>query len=158
MRHHNIAKTHTSQLSQAIDITGHKTMLPNNFVPQRFLTLTDNNRSKSTENGDAPGQVQEKLSALEKKILSGKHYAGQAKNSLLEETDRHIKERLLCAVKIETLAAVINELCEQEKLSPADLQMLIEDKTAAITLKGEQIWLNQLTQEKRWPLFYSFEE
>lgn len=133
-------------------------MLPNNFVPQRFLTLAEETRCNSAGNGETQGQTQEKLLALEKKILSGKHYAGVAKNTLLEETDRHIKERLLCAAKIETLVAVINELCEQEKLNPGDLQMLIEDKTAALTEMEEQLWLNQLTQEKIWPLFYSFED
>lgn len=133
-------------------------MLPNSFMPWRFQLFTVQAGSDSARNSELNGQVQEKLSALEKTILSGKHYAGVAKNALLEETDKHIKERLLCAAKIATLAAVINEVCEQEKLSPADLHMLIEDKTSAIRLKEEQIWINQLTQEKNWPLFYSFED
>ncbi len=133
-------------------------MLPNSFMPWRFQLFTVQDGSDSARNSELNGHVQEKLSALEKTILSGKHYAGVAKNSLLEETDKHIKERLLCAVKIATLTAVINEVCEQEKLSPADLHMLIEDKTSAIRLKEEQIWINQLTQEKNWPLFYSFED
>ncbi|MCT4714983.1 hypothetical protein MUA01_08330 [Enterobacteriaceae bacterium H18W14] len=133
-------------------------MLPNSFVPCRFQVSTVEDHSDSASNSESNSHVQEKLSALEKTILSGKHYAGLAKNTLLEETDKHIKERLLCAAKIQTLVAVINELCEQEKLNPADLQMLIEEKTSDIRLKGEQIWLNQLTQEKSWPLFYSFED
>ena len=133
-------------------------MLPNSFMPWRFQLFTVHDGRDSARNSELNGQVQEKLSALEKTILSGKHYAGVAKNALLEETDKHIKERLLCAAKIATLAAVINEVCEQEKLSPADLHMLIEDKTSAIRLKEEQIWINQLTQEKNWPLFYSFED
>ncbi len=133
-------------------------MLPNSFMPWRFPIFAMKNNSDSASNSELNGQLQEKLAALEKTVLSGKHYAGVAKNSLLEETDKHIKERLLCAAKIATLTAVIGEMCEQEKLSPADLQMLIEEKTAAIRLKEEQIWLNQLTQEKNWPLFYSFED
>lgn len=133
-------------------------MLPKNFVPQAFQALSQKSNSDSAEISNTDDPVQQKLLTLEKTILSGKHYAGQAKNALLEETDKHIKERLLCAIRIETLATVINELVEQEKLNPGDLQMLIEDKMADITLKAEQIWLNQLTQEKNWPLFYSFED
>ncbi|NIY47827.1 hypothetical protein [Cedecea colo] len=133
-------------------------MLPNSFLPWRFQAFAVKDDSDSARNNELHGHVQAKLSALEKTILSGKHYAGVAKNSLLEETDKHIKERLLCAAKIAALTAVINEICEQEKLSPADLHMLIEDKTSAIRLKEDRIWLNQLTQEKNWPLFYSFED
>lgn len=133
-------------------------MLPKNFVPQRFHVLTMKNNSDSAEKSDLDDPIQQKLSTLEKTILSGKHYAGQAKNTLLEETDKHIKERLLCAVKIEVMVTIINEIVEQEKLNPGDLQMLIADKTADVTLKAEQIWLNQLTHEKSWPLFYSIED
>lgn len=133
-------------------------MLPKNFSPWRFPVLTEKGNSDSAEKSDLNDPIEQKLSTLEKTILSGKHYAGQAKNTLLEETDKHIKERLLCAIKIETLATVINELVEQEKLNPGDLQMLLADKTADITLKAEQIWLNQLTQENSWPLFYSIED
>lgn len=133
-------------------------MLPNSFAPWRYQVFTVKDYNNSANNSESNSHVQEKLSALEKKILSGKHYAGLAKNALLEETDKHIKERLLCAAKIEAMVAVIHELCEQEKLNPADLQMLVEDKTSDIRLKEDQIWLNQLTQEKNWPLFYSFED
>lgn len=133
-------------------------MLPKNFAPWHFQVLTTKDDSDSAEKSDLSDPIQQKLSTLEKTILSGKHYAGQAKNTLLEETDKHIKERLLCTIKIETLAAVINELVEQERLNPGDLQMLIADKAAEITLKADQIWLNQLTQEKSWPLFYSIED
>ncbi|RKQ39184.1 hypothetical protein [Enterobacter sp. R1(2018)] len=133
-------------------------MLPNSFMPWRFQSFSVKDDSDSAKNSEVNAHAQQTFSALEKTILSGNYYAGVAKNTLLEETDRHIKERLLCAIKIETLVAVINELCEQEKLNPADLQMLVEDKTSDIRLKEEQIWLNQLTQEKNWPLFYSFEE
>ncbi|WP_435952174.1 hypothetical protein [Dryocola sp. BD626] len=141
-----------------IDITGYKSMLPNNFMPRHFQAMALKEHGENPQFSQAESPEQHKLQALEKTILSGRHYAGQAKNTLLEETDRHIKDRLLCAVKIETLVAVINELCEQEKLNPGDLHMLLADKTAALALKEESIWLNQLTQEKSWPLFYSFEE
>ncbi|WP_435946233.1 hypothetical protein [Dryocola sp. BD586] len=133
-------------------------MLPNSFMPWRFQNFTVEDDGDSARNSEMNAPVQQAFSTLEKTILSGNYYAGVAKNTLLEETDRHIKERLLCATKIETLVAVINELCEQEKLNPADLQMLVEDKTSEIRLKEEQIWLNQLTQQKNWPLFYAFEE
>ncbi|WP_226812133.1 hypothetical protein [Buttiauxella massiliensis] len=101
---------------------------------------------------------QDNLLVLEKTILSAPHYAGQAKNTLLEENDRHLKDRLFYAVKIEAIVTVLNELIEQEKINSTDLQMLIEDKKLQISHHSQQIWVNQLTQEKSWPLFYSLDE
>jgi len=143
--------------SHSIDITGYLYMLPKNMVPGMlpamqvaFIPLAED--SALTLN------PQDNILSLEKTVLSANHYAGQAKNTLLEESDRHLKDRLFCALKIEALVTVLNELIEQEKISPADLQMLIEDKELQISHHSQQIWVNQLTQEKSWPMFYSLDE
>ncbi|EJF31380.1 MULTISPECIES: hypothetical protein [Enterobacteriaceae] len=133
-------------------------MLPEHFLPRRYPVVAPSTLPAEAENSTTSEVVQDKILTLEKNILSGSHYAGQAKNRLLEETDRHIKERLLCAVRIEALHALIGELVEKELISAADLQMLIEDKTAWVGSKEQEIWVNQMTQEKPWPLCYSIEE
>ncbi|MGB7803300.1 hypothetical protein [Buttiauxella sp.] len=132
-------------------------MLPNNLVPV-MLPALQVEITPSAEDSALTVNPRDNLLDLEKTILSVNHYAGQAKNTLLEENDRHLKERLFCAVKIEAMVTVLNELIEQEKISSADLQMLIEDKKLQISQHAPQIWVNQLTQEKGWPIFYSFDE
>ncbi|WP_310607522.1 hypothetical protein [Buttiauxella brennerae] len=132
-------------------------MLPNNLVSMPFL-VSQVDRVPADENNDLRTNTQDNILTLEKMVLSANHYAGQAKNTLLEENDRHLKDRLFCAVKIEAMVRVLNELIEQEKISTADLQMLIDDKKLQISPHLQQIWVNQLTQEKRWPLFYSLSE
>lgn len=133
-------------------------MLPEHFLPRRYPVAAPSTLPTEAENSNTREVVQDKILTLEKSILSGSHYAGQAKNRLLEETDRHIKERLLCAVRIEALHALIGELVEKELINAADLQMLIEDKTAWVSSQQEEIWVNQMTQEKTWPLCYSIED
>lgn len=132
-------------------------MLPNNLVPV-ILPAPQVAITPSAEDSALTINSQDNILDLEKTILSTNHYAGQAKNTLLEENDRHLKDRLFCAVKIEVMVTVLNELIEQEKISSADLKMLIEDKKLQISQHSQQIWVNQLTQEKSWPLFYSFDE
>lgn len=132
-------------------------MLPNNLVPVTF-PASQADIAGSEEHSALTLNPQDNLLVLEKTILSAPHYAGQAKNTLLEENDRHLKDRLFYAVKIEAIVTVLNELIEQEKINSADLQMLIEDKKLQISHHSQQIWVNQLTQEKSWPLFYSLDE
>ncbi|MCS3431332.1 hypothetical protein [Klebsiella sp. BIGb0407] len=128
-------------------------MLPDSFISKDFAPAALNDAEKSI----SLNAVNDKLSALEKKILSGSHYAGQSRNRLLEETDRHIKARLLCAIRIEVLHNLINELVNEEVINQLQLQELLNDKTDFITAKQQAIWLNQLTQEINGPLYYSFE-
>lgn len=128
-------------------------MLPDSFISKPFTPAAPGDTEKSI----SLNAVNDKLSALEKKILSGSHYAGQSRNRLLEETDRHIKARLLCAIRIEVLHNLISELVNEEVISQLQLQELLNDKTDFITDKQQAIWLNQLTQEINGPLYYSFE-
>ena len=132
-------------------------MLPTNLVPVPLPALQVA-MAPSTDDSALTLNPQDNLLDLEKMILSTNHYAGQAKNTLLEENDRHLKDRLFCAVKIEAIVTVLNELIEQEKISSADLQMLIEDKKLQISRDLQEVWVNQLTQEKSWPMFYSLDE
>ena len=132
-------------------------MLPNTLVPVTF-PVSQADIAGSEEHSALTLNPQDNILVLEKMILSAPHYAGQAKNTLLEENDRHLKDRLFYAVKIEAIVKVLNELIEQEKINSADLQMLIEDKKLQISHHSQQIWVNQLTQEKSWPLFYSLDE
>ena len=132
-------------------------MLPTNLVPVPLPALQVA-MAPSTDDSALTLNPQDNFLDLEKMILSTNHYAGQAKNTLLEENDRHLKDRLFCAVKIEAIVTVLNELIEQEKISSADLQMLIEDKKLQISRDLQEIWVNQLTQEKSWPMFYSLDE
>lgn len=132
-------------------------MLPNNLVPA-ILPIPPREEDALTEGEiTLSTDINDDFSLLEKTILNANDYAGQATNSLLEENNRHLKDQLFCAVKIEAITTVLNELIEQEKVCPADLQMLIEDKELQISQHSQQIWINQLTQEKTWPLFYSLE-
>ena len=132
-------------------------MLPTNLVPVPLPALQVA-MAPSTDDSALTLNPQDNLLDLEKIILSTNHYAGQAKNTLLEENDRHLKDRLFCAVKIEAIVTVLNELIEQEKISSADLKMLIADKKLQISRDLQEVWVNQLTQEKSWPMFYSLDE
>jgi len=127
-------------------------MLPGSFINKPFVPVGHDETEKSI----SANTVNDKLLALEKKILSGRHYAGQSRNRLLEETDRHIKARLLCAIRIETLHNMIIELVNDDVITPLQLQELLNDKTDFIIDKQQAIWLNQLTQEINGPLYYSF--
>ncbi|MBS0849250.1 hypothetical protein [Citrobacter sp. JGM124] len=128
-------------------------MLPDSFIKQPFAVANNDNAGKAI----VDDTINDRLLSLEKKILSGSHYAGQSRNRLLEETDQHIKARLLSAVRIETLYNVITELVADGAISLEQLNELLNDKTDVIISKQQDIWINQLTQEKNWPLYYSFE-
>lgn len=128
-------------------------MLPDSFIVKPFTSAVNG----ETEKPDAVDTVNSKLLALETKILNGNHYAGQSRNRLLEETDNHIRARLLCAIRIETLHSVMSELLDEGIISQPQLSKLLNDKTDFITARQQAIWVNQLTQEKDWPLYYSFE-
>lgn len=128
-------------------------MLPDSFITKSVAPAP----FSKTEEAITIDTVHDRLLALEKQILSGSDYAGQPRNRLLEETDQHIKARLLCAVRIETLHSMMRELVNDGVLSQAQLQELLNDKTQFIIKRQDTIWLNQMTQEIDGPLYYSFE-
>lgn len=87
-------------------------------------------------------------------LISG----GQSRNPLLEERDRHIKDRLYRVAKIEAFALMLNNLVVQGEISALELSQIIELKTQDINEDGNKIWLNLMTQERTTPLFYNLTE
>jgi hypothetical protein len=129
-------------------------MLPENLVPARFhiSTAETSPREEGTETNLAQGKTT--LADHANDILANASRGGQSRNMLLEERDRHIKERLLRVVKIETFARLLNDLQEEGEIEPQALSQIITEKTQQINENGNEIWLNLITREKDGPLFY----
>lgn len=151
-------------------------MLPDYLVSPRYRNVDESeNQQGAARQGDLqteqlPDNAQQAVdtvSALQKnqsvqdyeaQILAGYSWAGQSSNSLLEEQDRHIKERIFCAAKIETYVSVLEDLCRCDMIDAQELRQLIDEMQAQVASKGNDIWLNLLTREKAAPLFYHFED
>ncbi|GGD22792.1 hypothetical protein ACP26F_19760 [Franconibacter pulveris 1160] len=133
-------------------------MLPDNIVPARYHIPTPETQPATDESSENLTKGKPTLADYESDILTSKSRAGQSGNMLLEEHDRHIKERLFCVVKIETFAKVLNGLVEDKTINAEELAELIAAKTAHINEAGNKIWLNLITREKATPLFYQFED
>ena len=133
-------------------------MLPENLVPARFhISAVE---TKPGEEGKEPNLTQGKRTLAEhaNDILANASRTGQSRNMLLEERDRHIKERLLCVVKIETFARLLNDLQAEGEIDAQTLSQIIADKTQEINESGDKIWLNLITREKDGPMFYKIGE
>lgn len=129
-------------------------MLPENLVPARFhISVTE---TSPGEEGKETNLAQGKTTLADhaNDILANASRGGQSRNMLLEERDRHIKERLLRVVKIETFARLLNDLQEEGEIEPQILSQIIAEKTQQINENGNEIWLNLITREKDGPLFY----
>lgn len=129
-------------------------MLPEHLVPARFhLSAVEN---KPEEDGKETNLTQGKTTLCEHAadILANVCHTGQSRNMLLEERDRHIKERLFRVVKIEAFARLLNDLQEEGEIDSQTLNQLIVDKTQQINEAGNEIWLNLITREKDAPMFY----
>ncbi len=129
-------------------------MLPENLVPARFhiSTAETSPGEEGTETNLAQGK--RTLADHANDILANAARAGQSRNMLLEERDRHIKERLLRVVKIETFARLLNDLQEEGEIEAQTLSQIIAEKTQQINENGNEIWLNLITRENEGPLFY----
>lgn len=130
-------------------------MLPENLVPARFhLSAVE---TEPGEEGKETNLAQGKTTLCEhaNDILANVSYTGQSRNMLLEERDRHIKERLFRVVKIEAFARLLNDLQEEGDIDAQTLSQIIADKTQQINEAGNDIWLNLITREKDAPLFYT---
>lgn len=130
-------------------------MLPEHLVSSHFHLSTP--QPQTTENSKNLTQGKIKLSDYEPDILISANAAGQPRNVLFEERDRHIKERLYCVAKIETFARLINALQAEGDIDAQMLSKIVADKTTLINEKGNAIWLNLITRETTTPLFYSLE-
>ncbi|XTZ39033.1 hypothetical protein ACQYRI_02990 [Salmonella enterica] len=133
-------------------------MLPENLVPARFHPATVENSSGEEGNKSNLTQGKTSLSEHASDILANVSYTGQSRNMLLEERDRHIKDRLFRVVKIETFARVLNDLQEQGEIDAQSLTQIIAEKTQQINEAGNEIWLNLITHEKEGSLFYKLGE
>ncbi|EBG5914921.1 hypothetical protein FI291_05035 [Salmonella enterica subsp. enterica] len=131
-------------------------MLPEHLVSSHFRLSSP--PPEATENSKNLPKGKTKLSEFEPDVLISANAAGQHRNVLFEERDRHIKERLYCVAKIETFARLINALQAEGDIDAQTLSKILADKTAMINEKGNAIWLNLITRETDMPLFYSLED
>lgn len=133
-------------------------MLPDNLVPARFHISAKENESGEAENERNLTQGKRTLSDFESDILTNVSRSRQSRNMLLEERDRHIKDRLYRVVKIETFTRLLNDLQAEGEIDAQTLSQILTEKTEQINEAGNEIWLNLITREKDAPLFYRLED
>lgn len=133
-------------------------MIPETLIPARFHTSVAGEESEETENSASLTQGKRTLFELENDILTSIGRNGFSRNMLLEERDRHIKDRLFRVVKIEAFCHVLNELQANGDFSAQELSQILADKTLEINESGNEIWLNLITREKIAPMFYDLED
>ncbi|AKE61631.1 hypothetical protein PU088_003500 [Citrobacter farmeri] len=133
-------------------------MLPEHLVPPRFHLSPAGQTEGTAENDDNLTKGKTTLSDYEADILISATATGQSKNILLEEHDRHFKERLERVARIETFARVINALQAEGDIDAQTLSKIIAEMTDHINENGNEIWLNLITREKDSPLFYSLDD
>ncbi|WES67654.1 hypothetical protein [Superficieibacter sp. HKU1] len=133
-------------------------MIPETLIPARFHTSAAGEESEEAENSASLTQGKRTLAELENDILTSIGRNGFSRNMLLEERDRHIKDRLFRVVKIETFCHVLNELQANGDFSAQELSQILADKTLEINESGNDIWLNLITREKIAPMFYDLED
>lgn len=73
---------------------------------------------------------------------------------LLEEHDRHIKDRLFRAIKIEAFVHLLNDLQAEGEIDAQKLSQIMAEKTKEINEAGNEIWLNLITREKTTLFLY----
>ncbi|WP_039056971.1 hypothetical protein [Enterobacter sp. Bisph1] len=129
-------------------------MLPENLVPARFHISAAEPVPGEEQKDTNLTQGKRTLEEYANDILANGSRTGQSKNMLLEERDRHIKERLLRVVKIETFARLLNDLQAEGEIDAQSLSQIINEKTQQINDAGNEIWLNLITREKDAPIFY----
>lgn len=129
-------------------------MLPDNLVPARFHISAAEPESDEAEKNSNLTQGKRTLSDYASDILANVTHTGQSRNMLLEERDRHIKDRLYRVVKIDTFARLLNDLQAEGDIDAQTLSQIIANKTKEINDTGNEIWLNLITREKDMPLFY----
>ncbi|WP_032940777.1 hypothetical protein [Citrobacter youngae] len=133
-------------------------MLPEHLVPAHYHLSNSATQTNSTENSENLTQGKRTLSDYEADILISATATGQARNMLFEESDRHLKERLFRAAKIESFTRLLNSLQAEGDINAQELSKILSAKTAIINEQGNKIWLNLITRETNAPIFYSLEE
>ncbi len=85
-------------------------MLPDYLVPAKYHITPVEQQPTEAEKEVSFTQGKRKLSDFEPDILIGVSRTGKSRNMLLEEHDRHIKDRLFRAIKIEAFVHLLNDL------------------------------------------------
>lgn len=133
-------------------------MLPENLVPARFHVSTMKTDMGEAENDVNLAQGKRTLADYESDVLTSVSRTRQSRNMLLEERDRHIKDRLYRVVKIESFSRLLNDLQAVGEIDPRLLSQIIAKKTTEINDAGNGIWLNLITHEKDTPMFYTLQD
>lgn len=133
-------------------------MLPENLVPARFHVSTKKTDAGEAEKDVNLAQGKRTLADYESDILTNVSRTRQSRNMLLEERDRHIKDRLYRVVKIEAFSQLLNDLQAAGEIDPQFLSQIIAKKTTEINEAGNEIWLNLITHEKDTPMFYTLQD
>lgn len=132
-------------------------MIPESLIPARFHISSAEQNSAAAENNADLTQGTITLENITADILAAPVRHGQSRNMLLEERDRHIKDRLFRVVKIEAFARVLNDLQLEGEIDSQELSQIVAEYTDKINDAGNEIWLNLITREKAAPLFYDFQ-
>lgn len=133
-------------------------MLPEHLVPSHFHLSPSPTEPGTAEKSENLAQGKKSLSDYESDILISATATGQARNMLLEERDRHLKDRLYRVAKIETFARLINALQAEGDIDAQTVSKILAETTTRINDDGNKIWLNLITGEKNTPIFYSLED
>jgi nitrogenase molybdenum-iron protein alpha/beta subunit len=128
-------------------------MLPDNLVPAKYHIAPVEQQPTEAEKEVNFTQGKRKLSDFEPDILIGVSRTGKSRNMLLEEHDRHIKDRLFRAVKIEAFVHLLDDLQAEGEIDAQKLSQIMAEKTKEINEAGNEIWLNLITREKTTPFF-----
>ncbi|MBB1202725.1 hypothetical protein EGM70_20815 [Enterobacteriaceae bacterium 89] len=132
-------------------------MIPETLIPARFHISGTEPDSPAAENDANLAQGKITLENYEQEILAATANHGRSRNMLLEERDRHIKDRLFRVAKIEAFARVLNDLQMEGEIDIQELSQIIAEQTDKINEAGNEIWLNLITREKAASLFYDFQ-
>lgn len=133
-------------------------MLPDNLVPAKFHISTVEPKPPEAESNENFTKGKRTLADYAPDILIGVTRTGNSRNMLLEEHDRHIKDRLFRVIKIEVFARLLNDLQAEGEIDAQALSLILTEKTDEINEAGNDIWLNLITCEKNTPIFYKLED
>jgi len=133
-------------------------MLPDNLVPAKFHISTVEPKPPEAESNENFTKGKRTLADYAPVILIGVTRTGNSRNMLLEEHDRHIKDRLFRVIKIEVFARLLNDLQAEGEIDAQALSQILTEKTDEINEAGNDIWLNLITCEKNTPIFYKLED
>ncbi|VTP79319.1 Uncharacterised protein [Leclercia adecarboxylata] len=124
-------------------------MLPDNLVPAKFHISTVEPKPPEAESNENFTKGKRTLADYAPDILIGVTRTGNSRNMLLEEHDRHIKDRLFRVIKIEVFARLLNDLQAEGEIDAQALSQILTEKTDEINEAGNDIWLNLITCEKK---------